>query len=511
MHTSIIIPVWNGAHVIADCLHELYQQSGDALNEVICVENASSDESAALIAARFPQVRLLRQPVNLGFAGGVNVGLAAASGELMILLNQDCLVQPGWLTAIIQAMIDQPDFGIAGCTILNADGSLNHAGAQVTLPSAYGAHLTTITGDQPYAVETVTGALFAIRRQVWERLGPLDEDFYPAYYEETDYCYRARRQGFVIGYVPAARARHLFTTRTWQSDPQKHWANQHQMRYRFVVKHFADPKLRDFVNAEVTASAQEPYFDQCVGRALAARHTLHHLERISARRQLELGAGLSQVELRQWQAGFTQVLRNAIIRALALSRGEPDDAALEQRLRQLEAGLHERLQGQMLTLQTQLAEYEQTIAQPAQQGAEIQQRLQTMRQQEYGLLERIYFRAPQLAGQPEVLLRRLWRLLVLRPLSFLSGRDYLLLAQLNTVHVARLDQLEQAQMEVWRHTQTEVHYAYTKIEQALRELEQLQREMHGVQQEMEAIQREQLARLQRRVQTLQLLSEYEYR
>jgi peptidoglycan hydrolase CwlO-like protein len=205
------------------------------------------------------------------------------------------------------------------------------------------------------------------------------------------------------------------------------------------------------------------------------------------------------------------VLRNAIIRALALSRGEPDDAALEQRLRQLEAGLHERLQGQMLTLQTQLAEYEQTIAQPAQQGAEIQQRLQTMRQQEYGLLERIYFRAPQLAGQPEVLLRRLWRLLVLRPLSFLSGRDYLLLAQLNTVHVARLDQLEQAQMEVWRHTQTEVHYAYTKIEQALRELEQIQREMHGVQQEMEAIQREQLARLQRRVQTLQLLSEYEYR
>ncbi|NIV29072.1 MAG: glycosyltransferase, partial [Anaerolineae bacterium] len=84
MEASIVIPVWNGGSVVSDCLDAIYAHCGDELLEVICVDNASRDDSATLIADRFPQVRLIRQPVNLGFAGGVNAGIQMAQGDVFI-------------------------------------------------------------------------------------------------------------------------------------------------------------------------------------------------------------------------------------------------------------------------------------------------------------------------------------------------------------------------------------------------------------------------------------------
>jgi len=131
MQASIIIPVWNGASVVIDCLDALYMHSGSELLEVICVDNDSSDESVVRITEAYPQVRLIHEPVNLGFAGGVNAGMEAAQGDIFILLNQDCIVRPGWLKAFLQALEVYPQYGIVGCTIYNADGTLNHTGARV--------------------------------------------------------------------------------------------------------------------------------------------------------------------------------------------------------------------------------------------------------------------------------------------------------------------------------------------------------------------------------------------
>ncbi len=100
MRATVIIPIWRGAPVIAGCLDAVYRHSGPALHEVICVDNASPDGAGDLVAARFPAARLLRQPVNLGFAGGVNVGIANATGDLFVLVNQDCVPGPGWLDAL---------------------------------------------------------------------------------------------------------------------------------------------------------------------------------------------------------------------------------------------------------------------------------------------------------------------------------------------------------------------------------------------------------------------------
>src|SRR5262245_32586946 len=105
---SIIIPVWNGASVISQCLESVFASADDEMLEVVCVDNGSHDDSAARIASQYPQVRLILQPVNLGFAGGVNAGMAVARGHVFVLLNQDCLSEHDWLLAIGKAFEDHP-------------------------------------------------------------------------------------------------------------------------------------------------------------------------------------------------------------------------------------------------------------------------------------------------------------------------------------------------------------------------------------------------------------------
>ncbi|NIV29073.1 MAG: hypothetical protein GWN58_06060, partial [Anaerolineae bacterium] len=263
-------------------------------------------------------------------------------------------------------------------------------------------------GDgQPRAVEYVTGTAFALRRQTWDSVGQFDEGYYPAYYEESDYCYRARRIGIGTAYVPEARVTHLFSSREWQVEPTRHTANQHRSRYRFVCKHFGGREVAEFFEAEYATIEAEGYFDQAVGRAMAARDTLRGLADILERRRLDLGAPLPPAQRRQLQVGFTQVLRRSLSVARRLIQGELSEFASE------------------------LSEARQAANRQA----------QALRQQEHDLLTRIYFKAPR-DDRLEPALKRWFRLLVLRPLSFLVGRDYLLLAELNTVHVARMDRMD---------------------------------------------------------------------
>jgi GT2 family glycosyltransferase len=419
MQATIVIPVWNGVGVIDECLAAVYAHSGDQLLEVICVDNASADRSAALIAERYPHVRLIQQPVNLGFAGGVNAGLDAARGDVIILLNQDCLVQPDWLAALLAALIDYPEFGIAGCTVFNADDTLNHTGAYIRHPDAYGIHMTEIGDAQPRRVDYVTGAAFAIRRETWQAVGRFDESFFPAYYEECDYCYRARRIGIETGYVPAARIKHLFSSREWQTDSIRHFANQYYSRYRFVVKHFTEHELAEFVEFEVASADQESSLLHAIGRTLAAQTTLRGLNDILERRRTDLQDEVGLTQRRLLQTGLAQILQRSFLSAKRLTR---------------------------LASAGSLTEWSGSAAvMTGDSSAEwqaAQSRSQELKQREYDLLTRIYFRRP--ADQSaESKLKRWYRWLVLRPLSFISGREHLLLAELNAVHVARLDQQEQ--------------------------------------------------------------------
>jgi len=335
MRASVIVPVWNGASVVGECLDAVYARSGSRLAEVVCVDNASDDDSAATITARHPAARLLAQPVNLGFAGGVNVGADAAGGDVLVLLNQDTLVEPGWLDALLDGVGgDGARFGIAGATILAADGALDHAGAFVRRPDAEGIHVTTPPADgaAPRAVDYVTGAVMAITRRTWDAVGRFDEGYYPAYYEDCDYCYRATSRGIRTAWVPAARVVHLRDGSRRPRDPIRVAADHHFVRYRFVAKHWDAAALAEFFAAEETTLATDTDFARVVGRVLAARALGRRLDDVLASRARDLDAAPSPGRRQQLQLGLASLVHGAMTGAERVANADgaaPPPAVVE--------------------------------------------------------------------------------------------------------------------------------------------------------------------------------------
>ena len=137
---SVVIPVWNGRHHLRNCLDALQDQGVPDL-EIIAVDNGSADGSAGFVAEHYPQVQLIRNERNLGFAGGCNTGLREARGSILVLLNQDTVVQPGWLAAMV-CPFEEKQVGVVGAKILEPDGStLSHAGGYLEWPLALGWHV----------------------------------------------------------------------------------------------------------------------------------------------------------------------------------------------------------------------------------------------------------------------------------------------------------------------------------------------------------------------------------
>jgi GT2 family glycosyltransferase len=252
---SIIIPTWNGKDYIEDCLNSLLSQDYPEF-EVIIVDNASSDGTPEWVAEHFPTVTLIRNERNLGFAGGVNVGLRAAKGDVLILLNQDAAAEPGWLRALISGLLAAPDIGVAGCKIYHWDGkTIWHAGVE------YDPHrgLTFLRGtgepdrkqyDQPADMSSVVGAAMAFKREVLAQIGGFDEDFF-FYLEDTDFCWRARQSGFRVVYVPVAAVRHHVAASLGSGSTQT-FRYHHLSRLLFLLKHFDADWFNDvFLLAEI--------------------------------------------------------------------------------------------------------------------------------------------------------------------------------------------------------------------------------------------------------------------
>jgi len=252
MRVSVIIPAWNGRHYLPGCLNALLAQA-DQNVEIIVVDNASRDGSADFVAAQYPQVHMIRNPQNVGFAGACNIGIRAAAGDVIVLLNQDTLVEEGWVIALREAFAET-DAGIIGCKILSAvDRALLHAGGYVHeilgTPFHYGENNTeSHCIDSPREVQYVTGAAMAIRRRVIEQIGLLDERFFPAYYEDVDFCFRARAAGHKVLYWPKALVLHYESTSVPE---QSRWFYFQRGRIRFVLKHWPlDWLTKQFAEAE---------------------------------------------------------------------------------------------------------------------------------------------------------------------------------------------------------------------------------------------------------------------
>jgi GT2 family glycosyltransferase len=251
--TSIIAVSWNGEAYLGHCLTSILAEAGSD-DEVIVVDNNSTDGSAALVRECFPQAHLIENERNLGFAGGCNVGLRAARGEYLVLVNQDITVQKGWLEALLSALA-QPEAGIVGCKLLYPDGTIQHAGGFISYPLAHPGHYGYREPDEGQCdeqreVDYVIGAALGLKRQVLNDVGFFDEGFFPAFYEETDLCFRARAAGYSVIYTPGAVGTHYETTTIDRQSTDYHrWMNRG--RLRFALKHYtAEQFHEEFVPAE---------------------------------------------------------------------------------------------------------------------------------------------------------------------------------------------------------------------------------------------------------------------
>ncbi len=244
---SVIVLTWNGLHYLEDCLSSLLAQDYPAF-EVIVVDNGSTDGTPEWMAEHFPDVRFIRNERNLGFAGGNNAGLRAARGDLLVLLNNDTEVHPGWLAALADTCAD-PAVGVAGCKLLYPDGTIQHAGGFIYGPRGEAQHVGRFAEDkgqfdQLAEVDFVTGAALAISRAALQEIGPLDEGFSPIYYEDVDWCYRARAAGYRVVYQPAAVVTHHESKATTLESHRHKFILNHG-RVRFLFKHRPLEQLLD--------------------------------------------------------------------------------------------------------------------------------------------------------------------------------------------------------------------------------------------------------------------------
>ena len=248
---SIIIPTWNGAAFIDPCLRSLRTCTPLPI-EIIVVDNGSQDGTLDAVRA-YTDVQLIANTRNTGFAHAVNQGLHAATGDVLLLLNQDIVAQPNWLEPVLQRLQQDPQIGIVGSKLLYPDGRVQHAGGHLLQPSCEGVHYTDDAPANP--IDFVTGAAFAIRRACWQVIGNFDEAFYPAYFEDVDYCLRAKAHGWQVVY----ESQSVLTHHESQSRGSDYalTINFHAQRMRLVLKHRPVEWLLDAFIANEQARVRE--------------------------------------------------------------------------------------------------------------------------------------------------------------------------------------------------------------------------------------------------------------
>lgn len=213
---SIVIPTHDTREITLRCLDSL-QASPLAGLEVILVDDASRDGTAEAVRESHPEVTVLRHEEALRFTRSANDGLAGARGGLLLLLNSDTEVVPGGLARLVALFEEEPRLGIAGALLHYPDGSPQWSGGRepslawfFALSSGLPALLARLPlyrrskpldPAAPVAVDWVTGAAMAFRREVWEAVGPLDEGF-RFYAQDLDFCLRARRAGWEVQIRP---------------------------------------------------------------------------------------------------------------------------------------------------------------------------------------------------------------------------------------------------------------------------------------------------------------------
>jgi GT2 family glycosyltransferase len=225
MDISVIIVGWNAKRYLEQCLESLAEAPPSRSTEIFVVDNASSDGSAEMVEARFPNVNLIRGHQNLGFAKANNLAIRESRGRYVTLVNPDVKVLPGCLDALAEYLDRNHIVGNVGPRVLNADMTLqsscrafptlwNNFCSATGLAAAFrnsrffsGEHMLFFPHDRTLAVDVLVGCFWMMRSEAINAVGLLDEDFF-MYGEDVDWCRRCWKAGWQVVFFPGAEAVH---------------------------------------------------------------------------------------------------------------------------------------------------------------------------------------------------------------------------------------------------------------------------------------------------------------
>ena len=264
MDLSIVIVNYNVKEFLQNLIHSIIKAAKEIEYEVIIIDNASDDGSVEFIKEKFPQVKLIANKKNLGFSKANNQGLALAGGKYLLLLNPDTLVREDTFQKMIEFFEGTPSAGMAGCKILNPDGTLQLA-CRRSFPGPWTSfckvtglgslfpnsrifaryNLTYLDENQTYEVDAISGSFMMMTKEAYQKVGGLDEQFF-MYGEDLDFCYRVQKSGLKVFYVHTTQIIHYKGESTKRSsfDETKVF---YDAMHLFVKKHFSSSFLVEII------------------------------------------------------------------------------------------------------------------------------------------------------------------------------------------------------------------------------------------------------------------------
>jgi GT2 family glycosyltransferase len=247
MDLSVIIVNWNTKDLLCQCIDSLTQTLKKIDTEIFVVDNGSTDGSVAAVREKFPEVRLIENPVNMGFAGANNQAISLSTGEYLLFLNPDTRVKDEAISTMFSFMRSHAKAGLVGAQLLNADGSkqnsianfpslatelLNKSLLRRLFPEKFPGKERDY--PDPVEVESVIGACMLVKRETVEQVGLLDEGYF-LFLEETDWCFRAKKAGWKIYHIPQAEIFH-FQGKSAEAQKAKVRIEYYRSRYHYFRK-----------------------------------------------------------------------------------------------------------------------------------------------------------------------------------------------------------------------------------------------------------------------------------
>jgi GT2 family glycosyltransferase len=281
---SVSIVSADNRSLLLPCLRSIFENTHRIAVELFLVDNASRDETAEIVEAEFPQVRLIRNASRLGFSTNHNLALRLGRGRYSMLLNDDTVVLEGALDALVEFMDTHPRAGAVGSWLLNPDLSpqpafadFPHPVMEAILPATTWSNRRAVSRRDSFPVDSVCGAAMAVRREVIQRIGLLDAAFDPSYSEEVDWCFRIRKGGWEIFTVPRSRIIHYGSVTMNRELPRKYelLLSHKALFFRKHVGEDAANVYRLFLGLTTGAKVAWWGFRSLLDRSYQERRNLH--------------------------------------------------------------------------------------------------------------------------------------------------------------------------------------------------------------------------------------------